>query len=184
MSWIQYDTNGRIYLDFDVPITLKSFLKQDAVTLWAEIFPKIELDEQQTDHDELWIQSIWITLHVDWQLRNPCLSCKYKRQLTAEPKRMDINIISLHNYQSKRNWTRFPLWNVTSVNSRIISLFTPFIFLQLGCVITALYFYPIELLKLFTPLSWMTFSRLFVPPFSTNCCNYDINDGVSGLTWA
>jgi hypothetical protein len=53
MSWIQYDTNGRIYLDFDVPITLKSFLKQDAVTLWSEIFPRIDLDEQKQDHDEL-----------------------------------------------------------------------------------------------------------------------------------
>jgi hypothetical protein len=53
MSWIQYDTNGRIYLDFDVPITLKSFLKQDAVTLWSEIFHRIDLDVQKQDHDEL-----------------------------------------------------------------------------------------------------------------------------------
>jgi len=106
MSWIPYDTNGRIYLDFDVPITLKSFLKQDAVTLWAEIFPRIELDEQKKDHDELWIQPVWINL-VDWQLRNQHLSYKYKRQLTAGPKNTDHRI-SLHHHQSMKIETDFP----------------------------------------------------------------------------
>jgi hypothetical protein len=124
MSWIQYDTNGRIYLDFDVPITLKSFLKQDAVTLWSEIFPPIDLDEQKQDHDELWTQPVWINLHVDWQLRNPHLSYKYKRQLTAGPKSTDHRI-SLHINQSIRNWTRFSLHCVASVNSWTIFIFTP-----------------------------------------------------------
>jgi hypothetical protein len=123
MSWIQYDTNGRIYLDFDVPITL-NFLKQDAVTLWSEIFPRIDLDEQKQDHDELWTQPVWINLHVDWQLRNPHLSYKYKRQLTAGPKSTDHRI-SLHINQSIRNWTRFSLHCVASVNSRTIFIFTP-----------------------------------------------------------
>ena len=44
-----------------------------------------------------WIMNtaVWINLHVDWQLRNPHLSYKYKRKLTAGPKSTDHRI-SLH----------------------------------------------------------------------------------------